>query len=205
MEGVERSSQSQQDQMTFFVTSVNPGKGADFGGIQGADEYCTALAASSGAGNRVWRAYLSTSATADAPAINARDRIGQGPWKNFQGVVIARSLEELHGENNITKQTALTEKGSVVNGRGDTPNLHDILTGSDSNGMAISGSSDTTCGNWTRNDEGSAIVGQSDRIGTSDTPEARSWNSSHASRGCDLEALASSGGRGLIYCFATSY
>ncbi|EKD46817.1 MAG: hypothetical protein ACD_67C00056G0007 [uncultured bacterium] len=191
-------------QMTFFLTSINPGKGADLGGLAGADSYCQALATSAGAGEKTWHAYLSTTSAGGNAGINARDRIGQGPWKNFKGEIIAKNIEELHGENNINKQTALTEKGQVVNGRGDTPNIHDILTGSGPDGRTIAGDTDTTCGNWTKNTDGSAMVGHQDRMGTSDTAEARSWNSSHLSRGCDLEALASSGGRGLFYCFATN-
>lgn len=188
--------------MSFFVTSANPGKGADLGGLSGADAYCQALATAAGAGNKTWRAYLSTQETAGSPAVNARDRIGSGPWRNFQGAVIANDLEELHSSNSITKQTALTEKGETVKGRGDTPNQHDILTGSTPDGRAIPGGSDTTCGNWTKSGEGSAMLGHHDRMGLSDTAEARSWNSSHLSRGCSSEALASTGGGGLFYCFA---
>lgn len=193
---------SQTNQMTFFLTSINPGKGADLGGLAGADSYCQALATSAGVGEKTWRAYLSTTSSGGNAGVNARDRISNGPWKNFSGIVIANNIAELHDSNNINKQTALTEKGQVVNGRGDTPNIHDILTGSGPDGRAIAGDADTTCGNWTKNTEGAAMVGHHDRIGTSDTTEAKSWNSSHLSRGCDLEALASSGGRGLFYCFA---
>jgi hypothetical protein len=191
-------------QMTFFLTSANPGKGADLGGLTGADSYCQALASQAGAGELTWRAYLSTSASEGTAATNARDRIGQGPWKNFQGTIVANNLEELHGANNINKQTALSEKGQLVNGRGDTPNRHDILTGSTPDGRAIAGDTDTTCGNWTTSGDGSAMLGHHDRMGTSDTDAARSWNSSHASRGCGLEALASTGGGGLFYCFAVT-
>lgn len=195
-----------QGQMSFFVTSINPGRGADLGGLQGADNYCQALAASVGAGNKTWRAYLSVQATDNSPAINARDRIGNGPWYNVKGILIASNIEQLHSSaNNINKQTALTEKGGVVNGRGDSPNWHDILTGSGMDGNAFLGASDTTCGNWTKSGaEGFAMVGHHDRLGTSDTDAAKSWNSSHLSRGCSLEALASSGGGGLVYCFATN-
>lgn len=189
-------------QMSFFITGVNPGKGADLGGLVGADNYCQSLTVAAGAGERTWRAYLSATAGGNSPAINSRDRIGNGPWKNYNGVIIANSLEELHGDNNLNKQTALTEKGTVVNGRGDTPNMHDILTGSDPQGRAIVGDADTTCGNWTSSTTGSAMLGHSDRLGTSDTDAARSWNSSHPSRGCDMEALKSTGGAGLFYCFA---
>lgn len=191
-----------QNQMSFFVTSINPSRGADLGGLAGADTYCQSLAASAGSGNKTWRAYLSVASSAGAQAVNARDRIGSGPWKNVNGVLIANNLEELHGNNNITKQTALTEKGGVVNGRGDSPNWHDILTGSQPDGRAFATSTDTTCSNWTKNGAGSAMVGHHDRLGTSDTEAARSWNSSHLSRGCSLESLASSGGGGLFYCFA---
>jgi hypothetical protein len=187
--------------MTFFLTGANPGKGADLGGLAGADNYCQTLATAAGAGSRTWRAYLSTQG---AEAVNARDRIGKGPWQNFQGVVIANSIDELHGANNLNKQTALTEKGQIANGRGDTPNTHDILTGSGMDGRTIAGEADTTCGNWTKSGEGSAMLGHHDRVGTSDTEAARSWNSSHASRGCGLEALASTGGGGLFYCFAVT-
>jgi len=186
------------DQMTFFVTSSNPGRGADLGGLEGADRFCQGLAANAGIGNRTWRAYLSMS------SVNARDRIGNGPWRNFKGELIANDVEELHSNNNINKQTALTEKGEVVNGRGDQPNLHDILTGSASDGRAIPGNTDTTCGNWTKSGEGAAMVGHHDRLGLQDDEPSRSWNSSHLSRGCSTEALASSGGGGLIYCFAVN-
>ncbi len=191
-----------EPQMGFFVTSVGSGKGADFGGLAGADRHCQSLAAAAGAGQRTWRAYLSASANGGAPAVNARDRIGQGPWRNAAGVVIARNVQELHGANNLNKQTALTEKGQVVNGRGDTPNRHDILTGSKPDGTAFAGPEDTTCGNWTKSGAGSAILGHHDRLGLRDDEPARSWNSSHPSRGCSDEALRSTGGAGLLYCFA---
>lgn len=198
------SEPKQSGQMTFFLTGTNPGKGADLGGLAGADTYCQTIANSVGSGDKVWRAYLSTTATNEAAAVNARDRIGNGPWKNFDGVTVANNLEELHNSNNINKQTALTEKGYTVNGRGDIPNVHDILTGSGPDGRTVAGDGDTTCGNWTKNAEGAAMVGHHDRMGLNDSAEARSWNSSHLSRGCDLEALASSGGRGLMYCFAVT-
>ena len=189
--------------MTFFVTSANPGDGGNLGGLAGADKHCQTLAESVGAGSpRVWRAYLSTTPSAGAPAENARDRIGRGPWQNAKGVVIAKDVDELHGTNNLTKETAITEKGAVVNGRGDKPNMHDILTGSSPEGRAMSGSGDTTCGNWTRGGEGSAIVGHHDRVGLSDTAPARSWNSSHPSKGCSMDNLRSTGGAGMLYCFA---
>jgi hypothetical protein len=188
--------------MSFFVTSANPGRGADFGGLAGADAYCQSLASSVGAGGKSWRAYLSTTG---AGAVNARDRIGRGPWKNANGVVIANSVDELHGTNQLTKQTAVTERGTVVLGRGDTVNMHDILTGSTTDGRAtMGGSADTTCGNWTKSGEGSAIVGHHDRIGLNDDAPARSWNASHATRGCGMDALKSTGGGGLLYCFAAN-
>jgi len=193
---------AQASAMTFFITSVGNGKGADFGGLKGADAHCQSLAAAAGAGNHTWRAYLSTSAESGAPAVNARDRIGTGPWQNTKGVVIAGNIAELHGKNNLTKQTALNEKGETVNGRGDTPNTHDILTGSQPDGTAFAGTEDRTCGNWTKSGEGSAMVGHHDRIGIGDSDAARSWNSSHPSRGCSHEALVGTGGAGLLYCFA---
>lgn len=191
-----------QGDMTFFVTSVNPGKGADLGGLEGADKHCQALAAAVGAGGRTWRAYLSATAVDGKPAVDARSRIGGGPWANAKGVVIAKNVAELHGANNLSKDTALTEKGERVRGRGDSPNDHDILTGSLPDGRAFGPDKDSTCGNWTRGGEGSAFVGHHDRIGLGDDDASRSWNSSHASRGCSLEALRSTGGGGLFYCFA---
>ena len=196
---------AQQADMSFFVTSAGSGKGADFGGLAGADKHCQALAAAAGAGSKTWHAYLSASAAGSSPAVNARDRIGKGPWKNAKGVVIAKDVAELHGTNNLTKQTALTEKGTVVNGRGDTPNQHDILTGSQPDGTAFAGSEDKTCGNWTRNGtEGSAIVGHADRAGLDTSPPALSWNSSHPTNGCSDPGLISTGGAGYLYCFAAN-
>ena len=197
----------QQNRMSFFVTSVGSGKGADLGGLAGADRHCQNLAQAAGAGNRTWRAYLSTASTATTPGINAIDRIGRGPWQNAKGAVIATDIENLHGaNNNVTKQTTLTEKGAVVNGRGDTPNTHDILTGSQHNGLAYPAGSDLTCGNYTKSGaDGSIQMGHSDRQGLTDDYFARSWNSSHASRGgCSQPALVSTGGAGLFYCFATN-
>ena len=189
--------------MSFFVTSAGSGKGADLGGLAGADKICQSLAAAVGAGNRTWRAYLSTTASGGAPAVNARDRIGRGPWYNAKGELIARNVDDLHDKGNITKQTALTEKGAVVNGRGDQPNMHDMLTGSDSQGRAfVGGTSDTTCANWTSSSAGSAQVGHHDRQGLDDSPPAKSWNHSHPSRGCSQDNLRSSGGNGFFYCFA---
>ena len=188
---------------SFFVTSEEPGKGGDLGGLAGADKHCQTLAEAAGAGKRTWRAYLSTSATGNAPAINARDRIGKGPWYNVKGVLIARNVDELHRENNLTKQTALTEKGEIVNGRGDNPNQHDMLTGSDTMGMAFPAGLDTTCSNWTSSAAGgSAQVGHHDRTGLDEKQPAKSWNHSHPSRGCSMDALRSSGGNGRFYCFA---
>jgi hypothetical protein len=189
---------------SFFVSSTGSGRGADLGGLAGADRLCTSLATAAGAGNRTWRAYLSTQAGAGGPAVNARDRIGTGPWRNAKGVVIAQNVTELHGANNLTKQTALTEKGEVVNGRGDTPNMHDILTGSQPDGTAIAGSVDTTCGNWTKSGDGSAIVGHHDRTGLNESAEAKSWNSSHPTKGCSQDALKGTGGNGYFYCFAAN-
>lgn len=195
--------QAQQNNATFFVTSVGSGKGGDLGGLAGADRHCQALAKAAGASAKTWRAYLSTQG---AGAVNARDRIGKGPWQNAKGEVIAKDVAELHGANNITKQTALTEKGAVVNGRGDTPNMHDILTGSQPDGTAFAGADDRTCGNWTKSGQGAAMVGHSDRTGLDDSAPAKSWNSSHPSRGpgggCAQDDLKSTGGAGLFYCFA---
>ncbi len=188
--------------MSFFVTSTGPGKGADLGGLAGADKHCQTLAAAAGAGNRTWRAYLSQQATATVPAINAADRIGKGPWINAKGVVVATDVANLHGANNLSKATALTETGAVVNGRGDTPNTHDVLTGSQPGGTAIAGNVNTTCANWTSSGEGAAMVGHHDKIGLDESVPAKSWNSSHLSRGCSADALKASGGAGLFYCFA---
>ena len=205
--GLGGGAQAQQSNMTFFITSAGPaGKGAELGGLEGADRHCQQLAQAAGAGSRTWRAYLSVSATGGAAAINARDRIGQGPWRNAKGAIVAKSVDDLHGsENNLTKQTALTEKGEPVNGRGDTPNMHDILTGSQPDGRAFpAGDKDNTCGNWTKGGEGSAVVGHHDRVGLRDDDASKSWNSSHGSRGCGLDALKATGGNGLFYCFAAN-
>jgi len=195
---------AQASAMSFFVTSVGSGKGADFGGVAGADKHCQDLAAAAGAGAKTWHAYVSTQAAGGAAAVNAKDRIGKGPWQNAKGVVVAKDVADLHGNNNLTKQTALTEKGDVVNGRGDTPNKHDILTGTQPDGTAFPAGEDKTCGNWTKSGEGSAIVGHSDRTGLDTTPPSVSWNSSHATRGCSDPGLVSTGGAGLLYCFATN-
>jgi hypothetical protein len=195
---------AQQSEMTFFVTSIGSGQGADLGGLEGADRHCQQLAEAVGAGSHSWRAYLSTQAAGGATAANARDRIGQGPWQNVEGVVIARNLDELHGDNHIDKASALTEQGKVVNGRGDKPNRHDMLTGSQPDGTAFPAGEDRTCGNWTLSGtEGAAMLGHHDRQGLRDDAPSHSWNSSHASRGgCSQEALRSTGGDGLFYCFA---
>jgi hypothetical protein len=188
--------------MSFFVTSTNPGKGADLGGLAGADQHCQALATAAGAGNRRWRAYLSAQPTSSGPGVNARDRIGSGPWLNAKGVVVATDVAQLHATNNITKQTALTETGAVVNGRGDTPNMHDMLTGSQPDGSFIAGEVNSTCANWTQGAKGAAMVGHSDRTGLDESVPAKSWNSSHQSRGCSPDELRPSGGAGFFYCFA---
>ncbi len=188
--------------MSFFVTSEGSGKGGDLGGLAGADRRCQTLAESVGAGKRTWHAYLSTTATPTSRAVNARSRIGKGPWYNAKGELIARNIDNLHRDNRINKQTALTEKGEIVNGRGDNPNQHDILTGSDSQGMAFPAGLDTTCGNWTQSTGGSALVGHHDRVGLDELPPAKSWNQSHPSRGCDVDSLRSTGGNGRFYCFA---
>lgn len=192
--------------MTFFVTSAGGGKGADFGGLAGADRHCQSLAQAAGAGNHTWHAYLSTQATAGNPAVNARDRIGKGPWHNARGVQIAKSVDDLHGNPDIGKETALTEKGGMVNGSTDKPNTHDILTGSQPDGRAFPPGDDKTCGNWTLGGtEGAAQLGHHDRRGLGEDDASKSWNSSHPSRGgCSPDALKSTGGAGLLYCFATN-
>ena len=197
-----------QNPMRFFVTSANPGQGADLGGLAGADAYCQMLAASANAGGKNWRAYLSAAPSGASPAVDARDRIGRGPWQNARGVVVASSVDNLHSaDNQLNKQNALTEKGEVISGRGDSVNMHDILTGSRPDGTAVpvEPGKDTTCGNWTRSGEGSAIVGHHDRDGTNPDPVANvSWNSSHGTPGCSPAALKSTGGAGLFYCFAAN-
>lgn len=196
--------------MTFFVTSAGSGQGANLGGLAGADAICQRLAVAAGAGSRTWRAYLSVapvfgSATSPAvPAVNARDRIGKGPWHNAKGELIARDVDHLHSGNHISKTTALDERGNVVKGRGDTPNEHDILTGSRDDGTAFAPQQDTTCGGWTKSGDGSAVVGHHDRIGPLPENWAKSWNFSHQSAGCSQEALVRTGGSGRFYCFATN-
>jgi hypothetical protein len=198
--------EAQQANMSFFITSVGLGKGADLGGLAGADAHCAQLAQAAGTGGKTWHAYLSTQG---AGAVNARDRIGKGPWQNAKGLVIAKSIDDLHSDNNnLTKQTALSEKGDVINGRGDRPNRHDILTGSTMEGRAFPAEPDRTCGNWTKSGAGSAMVGHSDRMGLRDDAPSKSWNSSHPSRGsdggCSQADLRSTGGDGLLYCFAVN-
>ncbi len=201
--GLTAAVHAQQAGMTFFVTSVGKGDGANLGGLDGADAHCQALAKAAGATKTNWRAYLSTTAPGGDAGVNARDRIGKGPWQNAKGEVIATSVENLHtASNKLTKQSALTEKGEVVSGRGDSVNMHDMLTGSDPDGMFSTAGGDTTCGNWTKNGEGSAIVGHHDRIGLKDSRHMKSWNSSHGSRNCSQDGLKSTGGAGLFYCFA---
>jgi len=186
---------AQDNEMTFFITSAGPGDGGNLGGLDGADAHCQSLAEAAGAGDKTWRAYLSTS------TVNARDRIGDGPWHNAKGALIAGTLDELHGDGNkIGKETGLTEKGEMVKGRGDTPNQHDILTGSNADGTVAAG---MTCEDWTSNASASkAFVGHHDRIGLRDDAPSKSWNASHPSRGCAQEDLPKSGGAGLFYCFA---
>jgi hypothetical protein len=193
--------------MSFFLTGSTPGKGADLGGLAGADAQCQTLAAAAGAGSKTWRAYLSAAAKDGQPAVNARDRIGKGPWRNAKGVVIAKDLDELHGpSNNLNKQTVLTEKGDMVKGAGDTPNEHDILTGSTADGRLDTSAPDTTCRNWTSSTDGAAMLGHFDRTGTNPDPVRNvSWNASHLSRGgCSQDALKSTGGAGRFYCFAAN-
>jgi len=200
--------QAQSGSASFFLTSAGPGKGADLGGIEGADKHCQSLAQATGAGAKTWHAYLSTQAADGKPAVNAKDRIGKGPWQNAKGVLVAKDVAELHGANNLTKQTALSEKGDVINGRGDTPNRHDVLTGSQPDGTAFGGPDDRTCKNWTSSTQGAAMLGHSDRIGLRDDDASKSWNSSHPSRGpdggCSQADLKTTGGDGLLYCFAVN-
>lgn len=191
---------TQTSNMSFFLTSMGPGDGANLGGLDGADRHCSLLASAAGAAGRTWRAYLSTTG---ANGENARDRIGSGPWHNYNGVAIAQDADDLHSDNNnLTKETQLNEKGEITNGRGDDPNMHDILTGSQLDGTASAGNDDSTCGNWTSNSEGSALVGHHDRTGGGANPS--SWNSAHGSRGCGQSDLQGTGGNGFFYCFASN-
>ena len=196
------AAQAQSHDMTFFVTSAGKGNGADLGGLEGADAQCNALAKAAGSKHANWKAYLSTTMPGGDAGVNARDRVGKGPWYNAKGVMVAKNVDDLHSEHaNITKATALSEKGEPIKGRGDQPNEHDILTGSDPSGRFSTAGGDTTCGNWTKSGDGSAIVGHHDRQGLKDTWHMKSWNSSHGSRGCSQDQLKASGGAGLTYCF----
>ena len=203
--GATGAAHAQASAMTFFVTSVGVGNGGDLGGLAGADAHCQKLATAAGSTGKTWRAYLSTQGQG---AVNAKDRIGKGPWQNAKGAVVAKDVAELHGTNNLTKQTALSEKGDVINGRGDTPNRHDVLTGSQADGTAFAGADDRTCKNWTSSTQGAAMVGHSDRTGLDDSAPAKSWNTSHPSRGqgggCTQADLRGTGGDGLLYCFAAN-
>ncbi|OGA13968.1 MAG: lectin [Betaproteobacteria bacterium RIFCSPLOWO2_02_FULL_63_19] len=191
--------------MTFFITSTGGPDGANFGGIEGADRHCQTLAAKAGAGGKTWRAYLSAQAADGKPAVNARDRIGSGPWVNARGVQVAANVDDLHSANNkINTETGVAENGRMIPGRLHVVNQHDILTGSTADGRAYPPGKDMTCGNWTKNAEGSAFVGHSDRMGLRDDAPSKSWNASHPSRGCSYEKLKSSGGAGLLYCFAAN-
>lgn len=191
--------------MTFFITSTGGPDGANFGGLEGADRHCQTLAAKAGAGGKTWRAYLSTQAADGKPAVNARDRIGKGPWANARGVQIAANVDDLHSDNNkINTETGVAENGRLIPSRLYVVNQHDILTGSTADGRAYPPGKDMTCGNWTKNDEGSAFVGHNDRMGLRDDAPSKSWNASHPSRGCSYEKLKSSGGAGLLYCFAAN-
>ena len=201
--GLPALAQNTPKKMTYFITSEGSGKGAELGGLAGADQHCQMLAKAAGAGKRKWRAYLSTSEAGGKPSVNAKDRIGKGPWYNAKGVMVAKNVADLHSDsNNLKKDTSLSEKGAVLNGRGDTPNQHDILTGSQLNGTAYPAGADKTCGNWTSSGaDGSAEVGHHDRQGGGDVPT--SWNAAHASKGCGQANLVATGGAGRFYCFAT--
>ena len=204
--GLSAQAQAQQAATTFFITSNGPGKGGDLGGLVGADAHCARLATAAGIAGKTWRAYLSTQGTG---AVNAKDRIGRGPWQNAKGLVVATSVADLHSPNNkLNKQNSLSEKGDVINARGDTPNRHDILTGSQPDGTAFPAGEDRTCGNWTSSTTGAAMLGHHDRQGLRDDDASKSWNSSHPSRGpgggCAQADLKSTGGDGLLYCFAAN-
>ena len=196
--------QNASEKMSYFITSAGSGNGAALGGLKGADQHCQTLAKAVGAGGKTWRAYLSASASGGQAVVNAKDRIGKGPWFNSKGVMVAKDVADLHSEsNNLKKDTSITEKGEVVNGRGDTPNQHDILTGSQVDGTAFTDGSDHTCSNWTSSAaDGSAQVGHHDRQGGGANPT--SWNSSHGSKGCSQANLVGTGGSGRFYCFATN-
>jgi len=194
--------------MSFFITSTGSGHGANLGGLAGADRICQTLAAAAGSTNKTWHAYMSTNTANGQPGVNARDRIGNGPWYNAKGEKIANNLADLHGDtaelarlgNNLVKLSALTEKGTMLNGRGDTPNVHDMLTGSQTDGRAYTDGMDHTCSNWTSETTGTTQLGHFDRSGGNNT----SWNSAHPSRGCSQDNLVSTGGAGLFYCFAVN-
>ena len=194
--------QAQQNNMTFFVTSAGSGKGGDLGGIAGADAHCQSLAAAAGAGGKMWHAYLSSTTPPGGQATNARDRIGNGPWQNAKGVVVAKDVNDLHGNPNITKETLLDEKGERIKVRGDSVNQHDMLTGSTMEGRAFPANLNLTCNNWSSSTFGSAMLGHSDREGIADTVYQHSWNSAHMSRDCTQPGLVATGGNGLFYCFA---
>jgi len=204
-----KPAQAQSADMSFFLTSNGIGNGGNLGGLAGADNRCQTLAQAAGAGTKTWHAYLSTQSADGKPAVSARDRIGKGPWQNAKGVVVAKDVADLHGaSNNLSKQTSLSEKGEVINGRGDTPNRHDVLTGSQADGSAFAPETDRTCKNWTSSTQGAAMLGHSDRMGLRDDDASKSWNSSHPSRGndggCSQADLKSTGGDGLLYCFAAN-
>lgn len=192
---------SQENEMSFFITSVGSGDGANLGGLAGADAHCATLASAAGSRGKTWRAYLSAHATNNSPAVDARDRIGFGPWYNAKGVEVASTLNNLHSEYmNLGKENSVTENGDMVKGRGDTPNQHDILTGSSLNGRLVDDGNNHTCNNWTSNDAGSAHAGHFDRQGGGQNPN--SWNSAHGTRGCSQDDLIGTGGNGYFYCFA---
>src|SRR5882762_1348760 len=196
---------AQSADTSFFLTSNGTGTGGNPGGLADGDNHCQTLAQAAGAGAITWHAYLSTQAADGKPAVSARDRIGKGPWQNAKGVVVAKDIADLHGaSNNLSKQTSVSEKGEVINGRGDTPNRHDVLTGSQADGTAFAPETDRTCKNWTSSTQGAAMLGHSDRMGLRDDDASKSWNSSHPSRACDAASLVATGGAGLLYCFAAN-
>lgn len=200
---IAQQQQPQAPNMSFFVTSIGPGKGGDLGGLAGADAHCQTLATGAGAGSKTWRAYLSSNAGLQGGPVNARDRIGNGPWQNFKGTVIATNVADLHSDNNkLGRENSLTERGNVVAGFGFTPNWHDVLTGSDMEGRALPGNMNLTCNNWSSSTFGSAMLGHIDRQGGQNTVFQRSWNAAHMSRSCSAPDLVATGGNGLIYCFA---
>jgi hypothetical protein len=198
-----QAQQPQAPNMTFFVTSTGPGKGGDLGGLAGADQHCQTLAAAAGAGSKTWRAYLSTNQAQQGGPVNARDRIGKGPWVNFKGEQVAKDVDDLHSDaNKLNRENSLTERGTIVAGFGYTPNYHDILTGSQMDGKAWPGNMNLTCNNWSSSTFGAAMVGHIDRRGGADTVFQRSWNAAHMSRSCTQDDLRATGGNGMFYCFA---